>query len=61
MGYPSHKKLKTEHNGAKHGKGSFYGRKQEAKQFSAQRRRQTDRLLAHGNFESFEEESEHGF
>lgn len=33
----------TEHNGAKHGKGAFYGRKAEAKLESRKARRQADK------------------
>ena len=33
-------KMKTEHSGAKHGKGAFYGRKKDAKKFSKKARRQ---------------------
>jgi len=47
MGYPN-KKLKTEHSGAKHGMGAFYGRKQEAKECSNKNRRHLDRLIAQG-------------
>ena len=47
MGYPN-KKLKTEHSGAKHGMGAFYGRKQEAKECSNKHRRHQDRLIAQG-------------
>lgn len=46
MGYPN--RLKTEHNGAKKGKGAFYGRKQEAKECSNKNRRQIDRMIAQG-------------
>jgi len=48
-------KPKTEHAGAKHGKGAFHGRKQEAKECSNKNRRQLDRMLANGDFESFED------
>jgi hypothetical protein len=48
------RKQKTEHSGAKHGKG-FYGRKQEAKEFSNKNRRLIDRELANGNFNLNEE------
>jgi hypothetical protein len=34
---------KTEHNGAKHGDGAFWGRKKEAKTGSKKRRRQNDK------------------
>ena len=44
------KTIKTEHNGSKKGNGAFYGRKQEAKEFSNKNRRQMDRLISQGNF-----------
>jgi hypothetical protein len=34
---------KTEHSGAKHGKGAYYGRKQDAKQESNKQRRRAGR------------------
>jgi hypothetical protein len=36
-------KIKTEHSGAKRGKGAFYGRKAEAKRLSNKARRAQDR------------------
>ena len=38
--------IKTEHNGAKHGNGAYYGRKAEAKKASNKARRKADRQLA---------------
>ena len=35
--------LKTEHSGAKHGNGAYYGRKVEAKHQSNKKRRENDR------------------
>ena len=43
--------IKTEHNGAKHGNGAYWGRKKEAKKFSNIHRRFVDRQLAQGNYE----------
>lgn len=37
---------KTEHSGAKKGKGAYYGRKQDAKKDSNKKRRQMDRFAA---------------
>ncbi len=37
------KARKTEHSGAKKGRGAFYGRKVEAKRASNRRRRETDK------------------
>lgn len=34
----------------KQGNNGFYGRKQEAKEYSNKNRRQLDRMIAHGNF-----------
>lgn len=55
MGYPNHNDFKTEHNGAKKGKGAYYGRKQEAKAYSNKARRQVDRLIAEGRYDEAEE------
>ena len=57
MGYPN-RKFKSEHSGAKHGKGAFYGRKQEAKLYSNKRRRAIDKLLAQGIYENENENEE---
>lgn len=38
--------VKTEHSGAKRGKGAYYGRKAEAKRESNKARRAADRQLA---------------
>lgn len=38
--------MKTEHSGAKHGKGAWYGRKAEAKALSNSARRQADKREA---------------
>lgn len=37
------KKLKTEHSGAKHGFGAYYGRKRDAKNDSNHQRRENDK------------------
>ena len=54
MAYGTHHK--TEHTGAKHGRGAFYGRKQDAKLYSKRARRAGDRRLTdaarRGEFES---------
>jgi len=59
MAYGS--KIKTEHDGAKHGSGAFYGRKQEAKLFSKKNRRQIDRAIARGEYNFDEEECQDEF
>ena len=41
----SHKAKKTEHSGAKKGRGAFYGRKAVAKKASKKQRRSSDRRL----------------
>lgn len=46
---------KTEHNGAKHGRGAFYGHKKDAKKFSNKHRRDVDRLIAEGRYDELEE------
>lgn len=38
---------RTEHTGAKQGRGAYYGRKRDAKQDSAKRRRANDAAAAH--------------
>lgn len=38
--------MKTEHNGAKHGKGAYWGRKADAKAESNSARRQADKREA---------------
>jgi len=38
-----YKRMKTEHSGAKHGNGAFWGRKKEAKEASKKRRRRADK------------------
>ena len=43
---------KTEHAGAKKGRGAFWGRKREAKRASNRRRRQTDKFEARDRGES---------
>lgn len=40
------KSLKTEHSGAKHGSGAFWGRKKLAKWVSNKKRRRNDRIEA---------------
>jgi hypothetical protein len=40
----ANKATKTEHSGAKHGKGAFYGRKADAKQNSNKARRANDKV-----------------
>ena len=42
------KARKTEHSGAKRGRGAFYGRKVEAKRASNRLRRETDKRLVRG-------------
>ena len=49
MGYARHK-FRTEHNGAKHGKGAWYGPKKDAKFNSNKARRSIDRMLARGDY-----------
>jgi hypothetical protein len=46
------KATKTEHSGAKHGKGAYYGRKQDAKRESNKQRRQEGRKAVHGDDKS---------
>lgn len=48
-------KLKTEHNGAKHGNGAFYGTKREAKKMSNKVRRASDRRAVRGALTDVEE------
>ena len=48
--------MKTEHNGAKHGKG-FWGRKQEAKEFSKKARRNQGKYLTR-NWQNYMEEDD---
>jgi hypothetical protein len=43
------KARKTEHSGAKKGRGAFYGRKVEAKRASNRRRRETGKRAARGH------------
>lgn len=40
--------MKTEHSGAKHGNGAFYGPKAQAKKFSNKSRRQGDKQACKG-------------
>ena len=50
MGYARHK-FKTEHAGAKKGRGAFWGRKKDAKSYSNKARRRIDQRLAAGDYE----------
>ncbi len=43
------KARKTEHSGAKKGRGAFYGRKVEAKRASKRRRREADKRTVRGH------------
>ncbi len=43
------KARKTEHSGAKRGRGAFYGRKVEAKRASNRRRREVDKRTVRGH------------
>jgi len=49
----AHQGGKTEHSGAKHGKGAYYGRKKDAKKDSNKNRRANDKKTVDENFEHY--------